>query len=1163
MNPKKTPTLGTSNATDKVAPVRLQLRGPARLCGTDGMTWKPLSLQAAGLLCILAVEGGIGRARLRSLLWPDSGEDQAQANLRNVVRNLRKTAGSDLFESSETLTLLPTVHHDVKLPDRTDWGLNPADEQPMPDLLEDVDATAIETLHDWLETARSNDREARIKHWLTLALSLERRGGAAEATILTRRALNIDRLHEDALGTAMGIHARAGQRQVALDFYARARAHRMNELGTELPEGLRRIALAIECDEPPPAPLPLAGQRNGMSPQSRELLVGRESDLSAIDAAWRTGQSLMLWGESGIGKSALLNHWVNRHPDAVKATALLGDSQVPFALITRLIRALLPNDRRQGTDGQRTELSRLVPNLGEQPRSPAHLSLIREAFIDLCRHAHHGGVAAILVDDLQWADAVSADFVQAASTAPDGPCWVLARHPPPSEETPGGDVPPAAPTPWPVHRLLPLSANQVKQWLRELSVPDRWVTPWAEWLSQATLGSPRHMVELLQSLPTALPNGFAEGPPAHDTLPVQWQSLTALIHARLSVLPTPLRDLLHLTALAGPLMSVDMALDLLKLSPFEYARQCRALAAQGLLTDTGLAHDGLRQPLLKGVPPSVAKSLHARIAQHAERRSERLINDQDSFDIFPADTSPAPSLVALHWRLADQWAKAAHYFELAATHAHALNDLAAAVRFWDDAQHTWQQAFSGARAFNAALQAAQCSLSVEPHQQSTARAFRLQTLAQSDRQRSEAALALAQCHLTIYAWQEALTQAECAVELSGLTVGSDLDLRALHLRAWSCKVYALSGLGRVDEARAEGCRLTLELNETLPDRLVMDCLSVLGNAKIFSHQTREAGECMGKALMLADRIGDIAESMVLSSNLAVVHTYLGQTKDLCKAGLAALAHHRRLGQGPSTSGLLTGLSCAVGLMRTARWGEACALFGEYLPLFRVHLPPERLGILLTNRLQAWFELGQVALARADWEEALRLPGASASALLATRERQLRRLTGKPWQTEWDDSPDAVLARCAGSGQLASTLLHLNLLPEYPPAEAVARARAIAESARKTEFPSAEAAAVLGEATALSRQGDHIQAAALARQVADQLESVRPMVHSDASVWRATWQCHVRAGQSAQAADALERGVAAVLDDGLPNVPADFREGYLKINPVHRELLQAAGNKHSS
>ncbi len=1156
----KAPTPGASNATDKAAPVRLQLRGPARLCGAGGTTWKPLSLQAAGMLCILAVEGGIGRARLRSLLWPDSGEEQAQANLRNVVRNLRNTAGSDLFEASETLTLLPTVQHDVKLPDRTDWGFDEADEKPLPNLLEDVDATAIETLHDWLEAARVRDRETRIRHWMTLALSLERRGGAAQATVLARRALSIDRLHVDALGTAMGIHARAGQRQAALDVYARARAHRMHELGTELPEGLRRMALAIECDEPPPAPVPLPGQRFGMPLQPPELLVGRENDLIAIDKAWRAGQSLMLWGESGIGKSALLNRWAHAHPGTVQVTSLLGDSQVPFALVTRLIRALLPHDHRPAADSRRAELSRLIPDLGEPPRSPAHLAIIREAFKDLCRHAHQDGVVSILVDDLQWADAVSLDFVQAAAATPDGPFWLLARHPPPSEETLVGAVPPAAPTPWPVHRLLPLSANDLAQWLRELSVPDRWVMAWAEWLNQATLGSPRHMVELLQSLPTELPNGFADGPPKPDALPMQWQSITALIHARLGALPVPLRDLLHLTALAGPLMSVDLALDLLKLSPFDYARQCQALAAQGLLTDTRLAHDGLRQPLLKGAPPSVAKSLHARIAQHADRRGRPSTSHQDSVDTSTAGTTPAPSLVALHWRLAGQSAKAAHNFELAAEQAQTLNDLAATLRFWDDAHHTWLQAFNAAKAFNAALKAAQVSLSVEPYAQSMSRANRLQTLGQGERQRSEAALIMAQCHLTIYAWQDGLLQTERAVELSRSAVGHDSDSRALHLRAWSCKVFALSGLGRHDEARAEGNLLKLELNDTMPDRLVMDCLSVLGNAQLFGHQTREAGASMRKALTLADRMGDAAESMVLCGNLALVHTYLGQTRDLCNAGLAALAHHRRLGQGHSVSGLSTVLACASGLMRVARWGEGYALLEEYLPLFRAQGMPERLGILLSNRLQMWFELGQVELARADWQEAQGLPGANASALLAMRERQLRRLTGAPWQTEWDDTPDAVIARCAGSTHLARTLLHLHLLPEYPASEAVVRARAIAEDARRTEFPSAEAAALLGEAAALSRLGDHPHAAALARQVADRLESVRPMVHNDASVWHTTWQCHLQAGQHEQASNALERGLAAVLDDGLPNVPAEFREGYLRVNPVHRELLQAGGPK---
>jgi hypothetical protein len=140
-------------------------------------------------------------------------------------------------------------------------------------------------------------------------------------------------------------------------------------------------------------------------------LIGRDSELERLDQALahgeRAGTTLLLHGEPGIGKSALL--------DAARASALergfavletagaATEAGLPYAGLERLLRPLLvrvPDLRLQRRRALETALG-----LGDDPST--HPLLVAFGVIDLL--AAHAGQRALLVvvDDAHWLDTAS------------------------------------------------------------------------------------------------------------------------------------------------------------------------------------------------------------------------------------------------------------------------------------------------------------------------------------------------------------------------------------------------------------------------------------------------------------------------------------------------------------------------------------------------------------------------------------------------------------------------------------------------------------------------------------------------------------------------------------------------------------------------------------
>ena len=132
-------------------------------------------------------------------------------------------------------------------------------------------------------------------------------GDPTGAAALAERALDHDPYDEQALRALMSAHAAAGRPASALAVYSRCRARLGEDLGVDPAPETAALHTAIVRGERPPAPP--AAVNIEVAP-----LVGRVAELAVLDresalAAGGSSRAVIVEGESGIGKTALVNAW--------------------------------------------------------------------------------------------------------------------------------------------------------------------------------------------------------------------------------------------------------------------------------------------------------------------------------------------------------------------------------------------------------------------------------------------------------------------------------------------------------------------------------------------------------------------------------------------------------------------------------------------------------------------------------------------------------------------------------------------------------------------------------------------------------------------------------------------------------------------------------------
>jgi hypothetical protein len=154
-------------------------------------------------------------------------------------------------------------------------------------------------------------------------------------------------------------------------------------------------------------------------PARRPSAVARRTQRQwlALEDAWEL--RAVLSGDAGMGKTRLWRLAQSRGIPTIGARP--GDERVPYALLARLLRvAVVPGAEASSAvqlDGQvRSELARVLPELGAAPAGPMNEARFREAVVEALAGRRQSGLVGVALDDLHFADAASLELLPLLAT---------------------------------------------------------------------------------------------------------------------------------------------------------------------------------------------------------------------------------------------------------------------------------------------------------------------------------------------------------------------------------------------------------------------------------------------------------------------------------------------------------------------------------------------------------------------------------------------------------------------------------------------------------------------------------------------------------------------------------------------------------------------------
>lgn len=163
---------------------------------------------------------------------------------------------------------------------------------------------------DWVEAARATAQILVTTARRVGAEAASRSGDHAAAAVLAQQALLEDRFDEVSLRIVMRAHGASGRPASGLAEYATFRAALAEELGVSPAQETEALHLELlEATD--------RSSAASVATHSPVSLPGRAAELSALDevfarvsVASSTGAAVMVTGEAGIGKTALVQAWV-------------------------------------------------------------------------------------------------------------------------------------------------------------------------------------------------------------------------------------------------------------------------------------------------------------------------------------------------------------------------------------------------------------------------------------------------------------------------------------------------------------------------------------------------------------------------------------------------------------------------------------------------------------------------------------------------------------------------------------------------------------------------------------------------------------------------------------------------------------------------------------
>ena len=492
------------------------------------------------------------------LAWPAASQHAARANLRQCIARLRKLSPTLLLDDGDLLALGTLVV-------LTPRALSD------PPLLEAHDYSDCDEFALWLQARADGERASERA---AVAAEMRRAMQAGDLDQAQERAdalLALDRESEDAYRALMEVSYLRGDFAAAIAMWDRCRLMLRTIYGV-LPStatqslGAAVLAAARSTRETPTSSARVVQSVLPLNFLHPPRLIGRDEVLRSMTAAWRSQRTLCVTGEAGIGKSRILAEFAAFVGDCAGVAARPGDEVRPFGTLTRLVSTAIDRFRPSLDSEDARVAARALPGIAYwvadalvaplQTEHELHRALV--GVRGLLAQCMGRGCAALLLDDLQFADRATIEALPTLMEAPlrepprgeAGPRFVFgSRLDDPNAPHAQLIAALAASRDAHVVALEPLDGAEVDALIDSLALPPGPVAASSRRLFARVGGNPAFVIESLKLALTVDPTGASISlEPAE--IPAS-PGIENVIRRRIALLSARARHIAQLAAIAG------------------------------------------------------------------------------------------------------------------------------------------------------------------------------------------------------------------------------------------------------------------------------------------------------------------------------------------------------------------------------------------------------------------------------------------------------------------------------------------------------------------------------------------------------------------------------------------------------------------------------------
>jgi DNA-binding CsgD family transcriptional regulator/tetratricopeptide (TPR) repeat protein len=704
----------------------------------------------------------------------------------------------------------------------------------------------------------------------------------------------------------------------------------------------------------------------------RRVFIGRAAELarlrSVLDGvvARREGRTVVVGGEAGIGKSQLIDRFVEETAATARvvegACIDVADDALPYAPFVDILRDLVrttPEGRLPALLGPgRAELTRLLPELATRAADlgpaidleRASQARLFELLLGVFERLADERPLVAVIEDVHWADRSTRDLIAFLSRALRDDAVLLVL----TERT---DV--AAPATDRLEFLAELEREEHVERIDlgafdrdevvELASAELAEPPGPELVDRLLArsdGNPFYLEALLAGLGRA----DAALPPV----------LRDVLAARVAGLSSGTHDVLRAAAAVGRRVDDTLLAEVLGLSPQNLATGLREAVASGILarreTPQGpileFRHELLREVALAELFPGERMALHASLAEALEARLAK------------GDRTVAAVDLARHWEQAGQSERALPYAVQAAAAAERVYAFAEALPLWERAA-AWvedlpgEPEIAGRDHAELLIHAGDCALLVgEPR-----RAVNLLQLAlvhlypSGDPARVRILENRLRWHLW---WSGQHAAAVAAVEAAVAAIPAEPpSVDRTRVLAQLAGVRMLTGdfaasAAAAREALDVGRRAHASAEMALAHGVLGWDMAMLGDVDGGITEYRKGQE-------IAESIGSVEGAALAATNMAALLDRVGRSEASLEAALAGYALTERLGVARTYGAILLG-HAAKAQLALGHWDEVDRLTASGL----------RRGAVDAGAAWLMINRARVLIGRGQFEEAGRL-----------------------------------------------------------------------------------------------------------------------------------------------------------------------------------------------